>query len=128
MSSVSACVLIAEDEVLIADLVELTLVDEGLETTVAYSGSAALAELEKSPMGFQVLVTDIRVGPAPNGWAIARAAREVNPDIGVIYITADSMAEWAAHGVSESVLISKPFDPNQIVTAVTAMLRPATLQ
>lgn len=122
MSNLSVSVLIAEDEVLIADLVEATLGDEGLAATVAYSGSAAIAALEKSPTGFQVLVTDIRVGAPPNGWAVAHAARKLNPAIGVIYITGDSMQDWNDNGVPESVLISKPFVPEQIVTAVMTML------
>lgn len=122
MSSLSVCVLIAEDEVLIADLMEATLGDEGLASTVAYSGSAAMAELETSPTGFQVLVTDIRVGAPPDGWAVAHAARKLNPAIGVIYITGDSMQDWNDNGVPGSVLISKPFVPAQIVTAVMALL------
>ena len=122
MSSLSVCVLIAEDEVLIADLVEATLGDEGLAATVAYSGSAAMVALETSPTGFQVLVTDIRVGAPPDGWAVAHAARKLNPTIGVIYITGDSMQDWTDNGVPESVLISKPFVPAQIVTAVMTLL------
>ena len=122
MSSLSVCVLIAEDEVLIADLVEATLGDEGLAATVAYSGSAAMVALETSPTGFQVLVTDIRVGAPPDGWAVAHAARKLNPAIGVIYITGDSMQDWNDNGVPESVLISKPFVPAQSVTAVMTLL------
>ena len=121
MSNLSVCVLIAEDEVLIADLVEATLGDEGLAATVTYSGSAAMAALETSPTGFQVLVTDIRVG-APDGWAVAHAARKLNPAIGVIYMTGDSMRDWTDNGVPGSLLISKPFVPAQIVTAVMTLL------
>lgn len=122
MSSPNVCVLIAEDEVLIASLIEATLEDEGLATTVAHSGREALTALEATPTGFHVLITDIRVGHPPDGWAVAHAAREANPAIGVIYITGDSMEEWRANGVPDSVLITKPFVPAQIVAAVMTLL------
>lgn len=122
MSNPSVCVLIAEDEVMIADLIEATLEDEGLTAKVAHSGQEALTVLKAEPTGFHILITDIRVGPPPDGWAVAHAAREANPAIGVIYITGDSMEEWRANGVPDSVLITKPFVPAQIVAAVMALL------
>lgn len=122
MSSPNVSVLIAEDEVMIASLIEGTLEDEGLATTVVHSGSGALTVLEAKSTDFAVLITDIRVGPPPDGWAVAHAAREANPAIGVIYITGDSMEEWRANGVPESVLITKPFVPAQIVAAVMTLL------
>lgn len=122
MSNPSVSVLIAEDEVMIASLIEATLEDEGLATTVAGSGPEALKALQGAPAGFQVLITDIRVGPPPDGWTLAHTAREANPAIGVIYITGDSMDEWRANGVPDSVLISKPFVPAQIVAAVMTLL------
>jgi DNA-binding response OmpR family regulator len=122
MSSPSVRVLIAEDEIMIAGLIEATLQDEGLAATVAYSGSEALTAISADPTGFQVLITDIRVGAPPDGWGVAHAAREANPAIGVIYITGDSMEAWRANGVPASILIAKPFVPAQIVTAVMTLL------
>lgn len=122
MSNDSVCVLIAEDEVLIASMIEAVLADEGLETKVVNTGREAVVALRDKPSGFQVLVTDIRLGSPPEGWEIAHVAREGNPAIGIIYITGDSMDQWRAHGVPESVLISKPFVPAQIVTAVMTLL------
>lgn len=122
MSNPNICVLIAEDEGLIAALIEMTLEDEGLNTRVAFSGREAAATIRAHPTAFQILVTDIRVGEPPDGWAVAHAAREANPAIGVIYITGDSMSDWRANGVPESILITKPFLPSQVVTAVQTLL------
>lgn len=124
-TTLNVCVLIAEDESLIAALIEMTLEDEGLTTSVACSGREAAAAIRAHPTGFKVLVTDIRVGEPPDGWAIAHAAREANPDIGVIYITGDSMGDWQVRGVPESVLITKPFSPIQVVRAVRTLLDPS---
>jgi DNA-binding response OmpR family regulator len=120
--SLCACVLIAEDEILIADLLEASLDEEGFKTIVAYSGAGAMGELLSTPTGFGVLVTDIRVGAAPDGWALARAARKADPAIDVIYITGDSMGDWKDNGVPGSILISKPFDVGEVVRAVSALL------
>lgn len=122
MNDATVSVLIAEDEVLIGALIESTLADEGLDTTVALTGPDAVHILKQRAADFLVLVTDIRLGPGPNGWAVAHCARDENPDIGVIYITGDSMEDWRANGVPESVVIAKPFVPAQIVTAVMNLL------
>lgn len=127
MSKPSARILVAEDEPMIAYMIEEALTDEGLIPTVAHSGQEAVGVIQSSAEAFQVLVTDIRVGAAPDGWALARTARAGNPGLGVIYITGDSMAGWRTHGVSDSVLITKPFIPAQIVAAVTAMLNAAVM-
>lgn len=126
MSGQIARILIAEDEVLIAHLIEASLEDEGLATTVVFSGSEAIQALEAAPTGFQVLITDIRVGPGPNGWTVAQAGRAANTALAVIYMTGDSMYDWRANGVPDSVLITKPFVPAQIVSAVMTLLNHAS--
>lgn len=128
MSDAGVRVLIAEDEILIAAMIEEALTDEGLATTIAHSGGEAVVALDAVANRFQVLVTDIRVGAPPDGWALARRARETDPGLGVIYITGDSMEGWRANGVPESVLIAKPFVPAQIVAAVMALLNKARTQ
>lgn len=126
MTETSAGVLIVEDEVLISSLLEGVLSDEGLETKCAYTGSDAVHALRNDGAKLQLLITDIRLGSQPDGWAVAHLAREQNPDIGVIYITGDSMDDWRANGVPESVLITKPFVPAQIVTAAMTLLNRAS--
>lgn len=56
--------------------------------------------------------------PGQTGWALARRARELQPEIAVIYMTGDSAHEWTQQGVPESVLISKPFRHAQLVMAI----------
>jgi two-component system, cell cycle response regulator CpdR len=40
----------------------------------------------------------------------------------VIYMTGTHVDEWASKGVPNSVLLSKPFAPAQIVTAISQLL------
>lgn len=114
--------LVADDEAIIALLVETALADAGFCVTGAESGVAALSALGLGKR-FDLLVTDIRLGSGPQGWAVAVRARELNPEIRVIYITGDSMGDWAANGVPCSVVLSKPFESSQIVQAAEDLFR-----
>jgi CheY-like chemotaxis protein len=114
-------VLLADDEVLIRDLVEETLTDAGYRVTAAATGAEALAALEESA-GFVGLVTDINFGGPPVGWDVASRAREINPTIAVVYMTGDSGHEWSAHGVPQSTVVTKPFAPSQIAVAIANLL------
>lgn len=68
------------------------------------------------------MITDVNLGGILTGWDVARNARERFPSLPVVYVTGDSSHEWAAHGVPNSVLISKPFVAAQIVSAVAGLL------
>ena len=114
-------VLLADDEPLIRDLVEDTLNEAGYLVTAAPTGSAALAALEEEAR-FVGLVTDINLGGPPAGWDVASRAREISPTIAVVYMTGDSAHEWSAHGVPQSIVVTKPFAPSQIAVALANLL------
>jgi two-component system cell cycle response regulator CpdR len=114
-------VLLADDEVLIRDLVEETLQDAGYQVTTAATGAEALTALEQNT-GLVGLVTDINFGGPPVGWDVASRAREINPTIAVVYMTGDSAHEWSAHGVPHSTVVTKPFAPSQIAVAMANLL------
>jgi CheY-like chemotaxis protein len=63
-----------------------------------------------------VLVTDIRLPGKVDGWQIAERSREYNPDLPVIYATGFSPV--APRPVAGSLLLHKPFLPQEIVRAV----------
>lgn len=114
--------LIAEDEPIIRMMVEDALEDAGFAVEVATNGSDAIITINERGAHFAGIVTDIRLGNGPDGWALAHRAREVNPLVCVIYMTGDSAAEWAANGVPKSVLLQKPFASAQLVTAMAELL------
>jgi DNA-binding response OmpR family regulator len=119
-------VLVAEDEALISQMLQDALEDGGYEVFVVVSGSAAMEAVERQAATFACLVTDIRLGAGPDGWVVARRARELKADIAVVYVTADSGADHRSHGVPESILVPKPFAPDQVVTAVSTLLNKST--
>jgi DNA-binding response OmpR family regulator len=118
----AALVLVVEDEELIQMLVEEALTPAGYEVLLAVSGTEAITRLEDDPATIQALVTDVRLGAGSTGWDVARRARELIHDLPVVYMTADSGADWSSQGVPNSVLVIKPFAMNQVVTAVSALL------
>jgi DNA-binding response OmpR family regulator len=115
-------VLLVEDEEAIRHLLDDTLTEAGFELVMAADGKQALSEIEADAARFRALVTDINLGRGPDGWELARRARELEPEMGVVYMSGGSGHEWAAHGVPKSVLISKPFVPVQIITALSTLL------
>jgi CheY-like chemotaxis protein len=118
-------ILSVEDEKLVQLVVEDLLKEAGYDVALATSGEEAIRLLEAGPEKFRALVTDIRLGKGPSGWDVARRARELVHDLPVVYLTADSAADWSSMGVPNSVLIMKPFAGGQIVTAVSTLLNDA---
>ena len=114
--------LLVEDEALIQDLLEEALTNAGYELVIAENGQKALAELERDADRFRGVVTDIRLGSGPDGWAVAHRARELSPHIQVVYMSGDSGHKWPSEGVPNSLMISKPFAVAQVVTAISTLI------
>lgn len=119
--------LLVEDEELIQQLLEDALDDAGFELITAADGAAGVSQLDARSADIAALITDVNLGHSLTGWEVARHARELRPAMPVIYITGDSGGEWAAYGVPDSIVISKPFAPAQVVTAVATLLNKATI-
>lgn len=114
--------LLVEDEALIALSVRGGLEDGGYAVHHVASGEEALAAIRISEAPFSGLITDIRLGDGPDGWDVARFAREVSPSLPVIYVSGDSGHEHSSRGVPDSVMLPKPFAIAQLVTAVSTLL------
>jgi DNA-binding response OmpR family regulator len=116
-------ILVVEDDHLILGLIEESLTDGGFAAVVASSGQSALEMLDGSEGKYRALVTDINLGPGQmEGWEIARHAREIDPNFPIIYMSGTDAAEWTSKGVPNSIMLSKPFAPAQLVTAVSQLL------
>jgi DNA-binding response OmpR family regulator len=116
-------VLYVEDEPLIRELGATELRDAGFEVVAAESGTAAFDALDNDAAPFCAIVTDVNLGDGPDGWEVARHARELNDALPVIYVSGANGHEWQRKGVPNSVMIAKPFKMAQIVKAICALLR-----
>jgi CheY-like chemotaxis protein len=115
-------ILVIEDDQAIQGVVEDALTEGGFEPAIAASGEEAVTLLKGGQTNYRALVTDINLLGRIDGWEVARQAREIDPDFPVIYITAANADQWASQGVPNSVLLTKPFAPAQLVTAVAHLL------
>jgi DNA-binding response OmpR family regulator len=115
-------ILVIEDDRGLQAIVEETLRDAGFEPAIAGSGEEAVTLLKAKLINYRALITDISLLGRLDGWQVARVAREVDPAFPVIYLTGAFAHQWPSQGVSESVLLKKPFAGAQLITALCNLL------
>jgi DNA-binding response OmpR family regulator len=116
-------ILVIEDEYALHGFVEDALAEAGFATEIFSSVEEALTLFQSGK--YKALVTDIRLKSTSNGWEGARQVREREPHLPVIYMTGAAAVEWASRGVPGSIILSKPFAPAQLVTAVSQLINAA---
>ena len=103
-------------------MIEDALTEGGFEVAIAPSGEEAVTLLTGLKGKYVALVTDINLRGGIDGWQVAKRVREIDPQFPVVYMTGASADEWGSKGVPNSILLSKPFAPAQLVTAVSQLL------
>ncbi|OYY90984.1 MAG: hypothetical protein B7Y45_04625 [Sphingomonas sp. 28-66-16] len=111
-------VLIVEDEPLILNIAQDEFEDAGYEVIVATDGQSAIEALERHP-DVRLLFTDIRMPGQPDGWDLAHRARQMLPDLTVIYATGFSGGE--PRPVEGSLLFMKPYRLATIIEAARSL-------
>lgn len=122
MQSPILLILLVEDDTALQEIVADALTDGGFQAEVSSSGEDAIALIEADVGKYRALLTDVNLPGTLTGWDVAKRARELNPDIPVVYMTGAAADQWASHGVPNSVLLHKPFAPAQVVTAISQLL------
>lgn len=115
-------VLLVEDDPGVRTLVEEALAERGLQVRCAADDRAAQRILEREAAQIGVLIADVHLGAAANGYDVARRARKLNARIEVVYITGRSL-DVARFGVSGGVLMPKPFDIANLGDVVEALAK-----
>lgn len=112
-------VLIVEDEWLVR--MELADAFSAAGFVVLESASAEqAAELIDANPGIALLVTDIRLAGAGDGWDVAAAARAAIPEIAVIYLSANPPASDRI--VEGGVFIDKPALMEKVTSTADELL------
>lgn len=114
--------LVVDDEQLVLDMTSQALEEGGYQVVRARCGDEALALLEQGGPEFQALICDVNLGTDLDGWRIAQRARELRPDMPIVYTTGRSMGNWTSRGVPNSIVVEKPFSVDEIVAAVWTLL------
>jgi CheY-like chemotaxis protein len=118
----SLVIMVVEDDQTIQSLVEDALSAGGFEAAIAASGEEAVTLLRGNRNHYRALLTDINLLGTMDGWEVARQAREINPAFPIVYMTGAAADQWPSHGVPNSILLTKPFAPAQLVTALAQLL------
>jgi CheY-like chemotaxis protein len=119
--------LVVEDEDGVRSILEETLRDGGFDLELTANAPEAIEIIERQSDNLRGLITDINLGSGPDGWEVARRAREVIPQLPVVYISGTDADQWPSRGVPNSMLVIKPFAPAQIVTAISTLLNVSDL-
>ncbi len=120
----SADILIVEDEMPIARLMEMHLRKAGFSTSICSDGDSALAALRDGD--WRLVVLD-RMLPGASGMKILRWIKASNSQghTPVLMVTALGMAAERVHGLNEGAddYLPKPFEPDELVARAKALLR-----
>jgi CheY-like chemotaxis protein len=127
VDNASVQVLLVEDEALLLTELSDALREAGFSVLEATTGAQAFGLLESNSESIRAIITDINLGGGIDGWAVAKNARESNPQIPVIYTTSYNADVWSSQGVPNSVHITKPFVCVQVVTALSQLLNTSGL-
>jgi CheY-like chemotaxis protein len=115
-------ILLAENEALIALDLQDALEGAGFGVHHVAGGEEAIRALDAGRSDIHGVITDIKFGGSVDGWEVARHARELVPNIPVVYVSGDSAHEHTVKGVPESVMLQKPFAAAQVITAISTLL------
>jgi CheY-like chemotaxis protein len=114
-------VLFVEDEFFIREWIAQSLAEQGFAVESVTNAADALSYLMRTPV--DVLVTDINLAGGMDGMALARCARQLWPDLALIYASARAATLKQEARVPGSVVLPKPYEPavlGRLLAAVCA--------
>ena len=115
-------ILIVEDEVKLARFIELELLSEGYEITVAHDGMSGLALLRESPPDLAILDWML---PGLSGLEICRRLRATGNSLPVILLTAKDEISDRVAGLDAGAddYVVKPFSIEELLARIRVHLR-----
>lgn len=118
MGKTTGTILVVDDEQNIRRVLEAVLSREGHTVLTAENGKRGL-EILSQDSSIDVLITDL-IMPDMNGVELLASAREINPNIPVLMITAHGTIKSAVDAMKLGALdyITKPFDLDEIKIVV----------
>jgi CheY-like chemotaxis protein len=113
-------ILLAEDEALVRNLVQLMLNKEGYAVLAANDGQEALEICQAFKDPIHLLLTDIRM-PRMDGMTLKERVRALCPDIRVIVMSGETVNAIALENTPDAFL-RKPFIPPTLLKCVRRVL------
>lgn len=115
-------VLIVEDELSIATLIDYHVKAAGFQTDIAHDGEEALRKL--TTQTYDLMILDLML-PKVDGLTICRIIRKEQPALPILMVTAKTAEEDRIKGLNLGAddYITKPFSPKELVARIHAVLR-----
>jgi CheY-like chemotaxis protein len=113
-------VLVVEDEVLISNLVADALSDSGFIVHEVTTADEALRYID-SGADIDVLFTDVNLPGDMDGAELATRARELRPEMPIVYASGRFKLSDIAPLVSRSLFMAKPYDPADVCALLTRL-------
>ena len=117
-------VLFVEDEFLIGEWIAQSLSEQGFFVEKVSNAADALDHIASAAV--DILLTDINLPGGMDGTALARRARELQPDLPVIYASARATLLKQEARVPGSLVLPKPYEPAVLGTLLAAAVRATT--
>ncbi|MDR1815596.1 MAG: response regulator transcription factor [Clostridiales Family XIII bacterium] len=123
MAGGGALILVADDDVAIADAIEIYLVGEGYRVVKAHDGLSAV-EIARG-QDVALIIMDVMM-PGVDGLRATRSVREAK-DIPILMLSAKSedADKVCGLGIGADDYVTKPFSPVELLARVKALLRRA---
>lgn len=117
-------ILIIEDDVRLAQIIERGLVENGFQVTVSHDGKLGMHLALVN--GYDLVLSDI-ILPGVNGLELCRAIREKKPSLPILMLTAlgttDDKVEGFDAGADDYLV--KPFELRELLARIRALLKRA---
>lgn len=115
-------VLLVEDEFLLSDMVAEVLKDHGFEVFTAANAKDALRHLTCG-RPCDILLTDINLAGNVDGTALARLARELRPNLPVVYASGSYSRIEDLDAVAGAIFVPKPYNPDKLCEMLCQMTK-----
>lgn len=121
----SSSVLLIDDDKDVLTILKRSLELKGMNTYGFSNPILAVEHFRNNAANYDIVVTDIRM-PDMNGFEVARAVKEVRPDIKIAFITAfeinKSEFEKVLPSTKVDVFITKPVKPATFVKIIKGLI------
>jgi CheY-like chemotaxis protein len=119
-------VLLVDDHEAVRETTAGMLCDLGHEVESMADGTTMLRRLGEAPASYDLIVTDYAM-PLMSGVELLKEVRRIRTDLPAIIITGYADSRSIVHGPEETMILTKPFTPDQLRSAVAAVV-PAVVE
>jgi CheY-like chemotaxis protein len=119
-------VLVIDDEATVRMLIVEVLQDAGYTAVEAEDGPSGMKILQ-SAIPIDLLITDVGLPGGMNGRQVADAARDIRPDLKILFVTgfAENAAVGNGHLAPGMAVMTKPFVMTELGNKIVEILEPS---